>query len=46
MITTTAIMKNNNRTGTKYDIKKSDGSVIKSWEKPDNNERLGDLAVN
>jgi len=45
-ITTTAIMKKNRRTGTKYDIKKSDGSVIKSWTKPDTNERLGDLVVN
>ena len=45
-ITTTAIMKKNRRTGTKYDIKKSDGSVIKSWTKLDTNERLGDLVVN
>jgi len=49
-ITTTAVMKNNKRTGTKYDIKKSDGSVIKSWTKPDPDDRLsvehGDLVVN
>ena len=46
MITTTAIIENNKRTGTKYDIKKSDGSVIKSWTKPDPDDDLGDLVVN
>jgi len=44
-ITTTSVMKNGARTGTKYDIKKADGTVIKSWTKPDLNERLGDLGV-
>ena len=44
-ITTTSVMKNGARTGTKYDIKKADGTVIKSWTKPDLNERLGDLEV-
>ena len=46
MITTTAIIENNKRTETKYDIKKSDGSVIKSWTKPDPDDDLGDLVVN
>ena len=44
-ITTSAVMENGERTGTKYEIKKSDGSVLKTWTKPDLNERLGDLAV-
>ena len=44
-ITTTAVMKNGVRTGTTYDIKKSDGTVLKSWTKPDLNERLGDLEI-
>lgn len=44
-ITTTSTMVNGVRTGTKYDIKKEDGTVIKSWTKPDLNERLGDLEV-
>ena len=44
-ITTTAVMTNNARTGTKYDIKKEDGTVLKSWTKPDLNERLGNLEI-
>jgi len=44
-ITTTSVMKNGVRTGTKYDIKKSDGTVLKSWTKPDLNERLGNLEI-
>lgn len=44
-ITTTAVMTSNARTGTKYDIKKEDGTVLKSWNKPDLNERLGDLEI-
>lgn len=45
-ITTSSIVTNGKRTGTKYDVKRSDGTVLKSWTKPDNNEKLGDLAVN
>lgn len=44
-ITTTSVMQDGVRTGTKYEIKKSDGSVLKAWTKPDLNERLGDLEV-
>ena len=44
-VTTTAVIKNGARTGTKYDIKKEDGTVLKSWTKPDLNEKLGDLEV-
>jgi len=44
-VTTTAVITNGARTGTKYDIKKEDGTVLKSWTKPDLNERLGDLEV-
>jgi len=45
-ITTESVMTNGERTGTKYDIKKDGGTVLKSWTKPDLNERLGDLEVN
>lgn len=44
-ITTSAVSTNGTRTGTKYDVKKSDGTVLKTWTKPDNNERLGNLDV-
>ena len=44
-ITTTSVMTNGVRTGTTYDIKKADGTVIKTWTKPDLNERLGDLEI-
>ena len=45
-ITTIAVMTNGVRTGTTYQIKKSDGTIIKTWTKPDLNERLGDLEIN
>lgn len=44
-ITTSSVTENGKRTGTKYEIKKSDGSVLKTWTKPDLNEKLGDLEV-
>lgn len=44
-ITTKAVMENKKRTGTQYEIKTSDGSVLKTWTKTDLNELLGDLAV-
>lgn len=44
-ITTTAVMTNGVRTGTQYDIKKADGTILKSWSKPDTDEKLGDLRV-
>lgn len=44
-VTTTSVMTNGARTGTKYDIKTEEGTVIKSWTKPDLNERLGDLEI-
>jgi len=45
-IVTTSVETNGKRTGTKYDIRKSDGTVLKSWTKPDLNETLGTLSVN
>jgi GH24 family phage-related lysozyme (muramidase) len=45
-ITTSSIMTDGKRTGTKYEIKKADGTILKTWTKPDNNEKLGNLAVN
>ncbi|MCP4487797.1 MAG: hypothetical protein GY820_10840 [Gammaproteobacteria bacterium] len=44
-ITTSAIMADGQRTGTKYEIKTSDGTILKTWEKPDTDEKLGDLTV-
>lgn len=45
-IVTTSVETNGKRTGTKYDIRKADGTVLKSWTKPDLNETLGTLSVN
>ena len=45
LITTTAVMTDGQRTGTQYTIKTSDGTVLKTWEKPDTDEKLGDLEV-
>jgi hypothetical protein len=44
-ITTTAVMTRGVRTATKYDIKNADGTILKSWTKPDTDEILGDLRV-
>lgn len=44
-ITTSAINTNGTRKGTTYTVKTSDGTVLTTYTKPDNNEKLGDLTV-
>ena len=45
LITTTAVMTDGKRTGTLYTIKDANGGVLKTWTKPDTDEKLGDLEV-
>jgi hypothetical protein len=45
LITTTAVMTDGKRTGTLYTIKDTNGGVLKTWTKPDTDEKLGDLEV-
>jgi len=44
-ITTTAVMTDKKRTGTLYTIKDANGAKLKTWTKPDTDEKLGDLEV-
>jgi GH24 family phage-related lysozyme (muramidase) len=44
-ITTSASMTDGARTGTIYTVKAADGTVLKTWSKPDTNEVIGDLEV-
>jgi len=44
-ITTKAVKTGGVRTGTKYIIKRSDGTTLKTWTKPDNDEKIGTLQV-
>lgn len=44
-ITTTASKTDGVRTGTTYTIKSADGTTLKTWTKPDTDEKLGDLSV-
>lgn len=45
LITTTAAMKDGKRTGTLYVIKDANGTTLKTWTKPDTDEKLGDLEI-
>jgi len=45
LITTTAVKTDGKRTGTMYTIKDEKGTTLKTWTKPDTDERLGDLKV-
>ena len=45
LITTTAVMTDGKRTGTLYTIKDANGGTLKTWTKPDTDEKLGDLEV-
>ena len=44
-ITTSAVSEGGVRTGTTYTAKTSDGTVLATYTKPDNNEKLGTLTV-
>lgn len=44
-ITTESVMTDGVRTGTKYLIKRSDGTTLKTWTKPDTDEKIGTLQV-
>lgn len=45
LITTTAVKTDGKRTGTLYTIKDEKGTTLKTWTKPDTDEKLGDLKV-
>ena len=45
LITTTAVITDGKRTGTLYTIKDANGGTLKTWTKPDTDEKLGDLEV-
>jgi peptidoglycan hydrolase-like protein with peptidoglycan-binding domain len=44
-VTTSAVSEGGVRTGTTYTAKTSDGTVLATYTKPDNNEKLGTLTV-
>ena len=45
LISTTEVMTDGKRTGTLYTIKDANGGTLKTWTKPDTDEKIGDLEV-